>query len=655
MIKRIIALFISVVTVLSLAGCGSAKATRPALYDENVLTIEGENFTYEYYRHFYYSAKESNVGDTEEAVFKYILEKLLYDKAVDLLLKDKAISLTEAEIEEIRSYVSMFEASMPTDFYNELSNRKMTVDVFCQSLIDMSQYNKLYAYYEKEENKALDFSKDSVLSVLNKYDAGLHFVVTVNDNRTSVQAKMLADKVSSLMNINNSFKTLNKIFEIKTSINESQSAIDAINNQIANGSNDSSLITSLDTLVNKVGQLKDELAKLNDSEAAKNELTAYIENVDKYASLVKSEITSSATSNDTELLSAVNGDITALKKYITDTSISLIEKNLVSALENVYNATTSYGWLSSEFKTAITEFKENKTVEAAKKLDTLHNASSEMKKDTLLTNINKVVNSYITIKSGEASYKVTTALKNANGLLEIKTDSIISASQLAEAIEAKTSASEILEALNLGALKANEIGYESLANVFALCIDFEELIKLYSDGYNSEADTQLFYYQTDTLLNELIPEVEKLEPGQYTGVVQSKDAYHIFMRVDEDADHFKNNYFVYASLEDIILEKSKTVSYTLTELYNSLSDSKITELEKELGVQIAEIKEAADKNNAADSGTLIWTIVIIASSIVVLGILTIAIINAGKAPSYKATANTSKGKSNSAPKKKSEK
>ena len=105
--KRIIAILLLVVFTLSLVACskdGSGKDAikRPEIYDMKILSVNGEDITYEFYRYYYLFVKqsyeESGTEITEEKIKEDVLNKLLYDGAVHKLLEKYSLSLTKDEI-----------------------------------------------------------------------------------------------------------------------------------------------------------------------------------------------------------------------------------------------------------------------------------------------------------------------------------------------------------------------------------------------------------------------------------------------------------------------------------------------------------------------------------------------------------------------------
>ncbi len=633
MIKKILVLFMAALMMFSFVGC--SKATGPAIYNEVVLTINGEDVTYEYYRYYYLSALSSYAEDNQEQIISDVLDKLLYDRAVDLILTDNKIELTAEEKAELESMLAMYETTYGSTFYTQLKEQNMTVDVFNRTMTDMIKYNKLYEYYAEEKNGKLDFTAAGVQAVLDNYNSGLHFVINKGGSITDKEAKQLTEKVYSMLAISDGFTTVGELLSLRESIKQTKEAIDDINEQIENGSNDNTLVTSLSTLTKKLGELNDALAKKDYTDGVKEDLEVYITKVDEYLEYAKAEIISSVNSDDAELVAMIEGkELEKISEYLSDNGKKAISDKLSAVLTNIKNNTSSYSWLSSEYKSAIDAFVSEPNAENAKVLNDLYIADRDLKTDTLITNVNTVIEAYIKVAGESCYYEYRDAFYAADGLLEIDGTFYASVAEVAAILDAQNKATELLASLKDGSLKANDISYEDLAVLGAVVYDFEELIAAYSDGYNSEAETQMFYYKVDDLIDELSPVVSKLDAGEYSSVVESSNGYHIFMVLESDAEHFKENYFVYAALEDIIKAKADTIEYTTTELYDSMNAEKIKNLEKELADQVAEIEAEESGANASDS-TVLWTVIIIIATIAVVVVLAVAIVYSTKAPSQK--------------------
>lgn len=631
MIKRILVLFMAVAMLFSFAACSTAS-TGPALYNELIVTVGGEDITYEYYRYYYLSAYSSYAEDARDTIVSDVLDKLLYDKAVDLLLTDNSAGLTAEEKTELESMLAMYETTYGSTFYTQLKEQNMTVNVFNKTMTDMVKYNKLYELYADEKNGKLDFTATGVQAVLDKYNSGLHFIINKGESLTDKEAKAIADKVYSMLAISDGFVSLGELLSLSENIRQTQDAIAELNKQIANGSADETLVTSLTTLTKKLGELNTTLSSKDFTEGVKKDFEVYSQKVEAYIGYVKSEIIEDVDSDDAELVAMLNGkELDKISSYLTENGKKELSKKLSTVLKGLIDNVSSYGWLKDDFKTAVKEFNADPTLDGAKRLNELHNASSDMKKDTLLVNVNKVVNSYISLSENSHFYEYRDAFYSADGLLEFEGDVYALVSEFAACLEAQEKAAELLESINGGSLKANDISYDYLKVLGAVVYDFEELIVAYSDGYNPDSETQMFYYKNEDLLDSLASVASKLNPGEYSEVIESSAGYHIFMVLEDDAEHFKENYFVYAALEEIIKEKSKTIEYTTTELYGTLNAEKINSLEKELAEQVAAIDAELNATQSNDN-TVLWTVIIIVATVAVIAVLAVAIVYSSKAP-----------------------
>ena len=210
--KKIIALVLAAVCLFSLAACSSdnKKTTKPEIYDMKVLSVEGEDITYEFYRYYYLFVKnsytESGTEVTEEQIKTDVLNKLRYDTAVHKLLKKYNQSLTSDEIKECEEYVGMYVSAYGDVFESQLeSEMNMTLDVFTKMTVNEMAYNKLFTFLADESNKKLDFSNEAVTEFMKDFKAGMHLIVSVNGEKDDAEKKALMEKLYKIAELDSAF------------------------------------------------------------------------------------------------------------------------------------------------------------------------------------------------------------------------------------------------------------------------------------------------------------------------------------------------------------------------------------------------------------------------------------------------------------------
>ena len=270
--KRIIAFLMAAFCLFSFVACSTAQGEdtaqkRPEIYDMKILSVNGKDITYEYYRYYYLFVKNSYAENgtevSEEDIKQDVIDKLCYDAAVDKLLAKYSQSLTEAEIKECTDYVGMYVTAYGDVFESQLeSEMNMTLDVFTKMTLNEMSYNKLYNYLSEE--KLIDTSDSAVLEYMSNFKAGMHLILTVDDEKTDSEKKALIEKIYKIAEFDAAFAPILKIHELRQSLKNAQSSIDDINDKIASGTNTEDLAATLETLVAQISEIS---AKISEEQA----------------------------------------------------------------------------------------------------------------------------------------------------------------------------------------------------------------------------------------------------------------------------------------------------------------------------------------------------------------------------------------------------
>lgn len=646
--KRIIAILLLVVFTLSLVACskdGSGKDAikRPEIYDMKILSVNGEDITYEFYRYYYLFVKqsyeESGTEITEEKIKEDVLNKLLYDGAVHKLLEKYSLSLTQDEIKECEDYVAMYVSAYGDIFESQLeSEMNMTLNVFTKMTINEMAYNKLYTYLADEKNKKVDFSDEAVIEYMKDFRAGMHLILGVADEKQDAEKKALIEKLYKIAEFENSFAPIQKLHNLRESLKEANKTLDDLNNQIANGNVTDELSATLKSIAEQISSLTakitEEQSKINVTEC----LSGYLEKLEVYKEIVKKDVEAAVNSAHADILASL--DSATSKELISKINSGLLPtatKTLAAELVNLADNKTKYGWFTDDFVASAKAFEKSATLENANRLLEIYSGNKDLKSDKTVAEIMDKFSSLATLLSSDKSAgEYHAAIASLNGYAKMSLTVYENAMLYASLREAQDTSKQLKDYTGSDIHQKLEDAYNVLN---APVTTFEELVIANSDDYEAEGGTVVFYLRQKDLLKELQDAVEGLEVGQMTTIVKSSAGYHVLKLVEPDIEYFKKNEYVYYLLEDMLNDETKNVEYTGSEIYNSINKAKMAEYETELKAQKNAIAQSGSSSGSkTDDNSALWTVLVIVITIVVVAVLVVLIVLASKptpAPTHK--------------------
>lgn len=648
--KRIIAFLMAAFCLFSFVACSTAQGEdtaqkRPEIYDMKILSVNGKDITYEYYRYYYLFVKNSYAENgtevSEEDIKQDVIDKLCHDAAVDKLLAKYSQSLTEAEIKECQDYVAMYVTAYGSVFETQLeSEMNMTLDVFTKMTLNEMAYNKLYKYLSDE--KLIDTSDSAVLEYMKDFRAGMHLILTVDDEKTDSEKKALIEKIYKIAEFDASFAPILKIHELRQSLKNAQSSIDDINDKIASGTNTEDLAATLETLVAQISEISakisEEQSKINITECLKS----YLEKLEVYKTLVKSDIESNANSQHAELIGKLDtATVSEISEYISKAVADVAKEKLSAELLKLAEDKTNYGWFKADFVTAVKNFNTSKTIDNLNAILDFYKNDTELKTNkTVVALIDGFTALGKLMTSDLAANEYYSAIQALNGTYSISVNVYEFAGLYNTLRQAQNTATELKDYDGSDVYTKLEDAYTILS---APVISFEELVVAYSDDYEAESNSVVFYLKTENLLEELQGPVNAITVGQMTGIIKSSVGYHILKLVEPDLKYFKENEYLYYVLEDMINAESEKVEYTTTEVYDGINKAKMAEYENELKAQKNAIAgSSSSSNNKNDDNTVLWTIIIIGITVAVVAVLVVLIVIASKPESQSNGKNNSK-------------
>ncbi len=661
--KKITALLLAVICLFSFAACSSDDTTAPqtgpgisypAIYDMKILSVNGEDITYEYYRYYYLFVKntyaEGGTQLTDEKIKEEVVEKLRYDAAIHNLLKKYSQSLTEEEIKECEEYVGMYVSAYGEYFLTQLETEmNMTLDVFKKSTINEMAYNKLYTYLADEKNMKLDFSNDAVAEYMKDFKAGMHLILKVDDEKNDAATKELMNKLYAAAQFDSAFEPILKIHELRNTLAETQKTIDEINKQIADGKASAELTATLSSLLEQINEISKKITEEQSKVDVIKCLENYMEKLDIYREIIKKEINSLANSNDADFIAGLDTkEISEICAYIASASRETIAKKLTDELSKLSSNKTNYGWFPADFVSGIDAFSKSYTAANLENIINIYKGNNELKKDkdvvALMTACEQLA---VLFKSDATAGQCHDSLEALNGTLDISVD-FYEKSALYAALRSANAVAEELKSYEGDDIHTKV--EENYAVLSAPITTFEELVIKYSADYEEESGSAVFYMLEDNLIDELNTAIKGLKAGEMTDIVKSSAGYHLLKLVDTDVEYFKKNEYAYYVIEDMINAELENVKFEgAADVYDAINTDKIKEYEKELSEQKKELSNNGSSENVKKDGdnTVLWTVIIIGVTIAVVGVLVVLIVLAGKPePSHKKnySKNNAKGK-----------
>ncbi|MBE6542841.1 MAG: hypothetical protein E7675_00430 [Ruminococcaceae bacterium] len=651
--KRIISFLMAALCLFAFVACSTStpEATaeqRPEIYDLKILSVNGEDITYEYYRYYYLFVKdsyeESGTEITEEKIKQDVLDKLRYDAAIHKLLDKYSQSLTAEEIKECEDYVAMYVSAYGDVFETQLeSEMNMTLDVFTKMTLNEMAYNKLYTYLSDE--KLIDTSDSAVKEYMSSFRAAMHLILTVDDEKNDAEKKELIEKLYKMAEFDLAFDPILKLHELRQSLKNTQKSIDDINKQIADGKSTDELAATLESLVAQISAISAKITEEQSKIDVAKCLEGYIEKLDIYKTSVKADIDALANSQHAELVGKLESASTSdLAGEIAKSVVEASKSKLSAALLKLAEDKSTYGWFKADFVAAIKSFNTSHSIDDLNKILDFYKTDSELKTNKTVVALLDCFTALQKLMTPDlAPHDYLSAIEALNGSNDIKVDIYEKAALYASLRNAKDTASELKGYTGTDIHTKLEDAFTVLS---APITTFEELVINYSDDYEAESGSVVFYLKPESLLTELQEVCKDLKVGEMTKVVKSSIGYHILKLVEPDLEYFKKNEYLYYVLEDMLNAESEKVEYTPAEAYEGINKAKMSEYETELKAQKNAIAAGSSSSNtdSDNDNTVLWTIIIIGITVAVVAVLVVLIVLASKPEAQAKNKNSNQNK-----------
>lgn len=166
------------VLVILLCACGKS---------ETVLTVGGEEISYDTYRYFYLNYKVENPEYTEEQLYQKSVDAISSDVSLTLLAKTHDVGLNKTEKKSVDDYVEAAVANYGgKDAYSEaLQNNNLTDALFRHFYSQQLLENKLREYIYLEMNDLIKSDDKTVEADIQKNFMAAKQVLIRHDNGQS--------------------------------------------------------------------------------------------------------------------------------------------------------------------------------------------------------------------------------------------------------------------------------------------------------------------------------------------------------------------------------------------------------------------------------------------------------------------------------------
>ncbi len=164
--------------MLLLCGCGSSKA---------VLTVGGEEISYDVYRYFYLNYKAESEDYTEEELYGKAVDAISSDVALTLLARRHNVGLNKTERKSVDEYAKAAIANYGSkDAYNEaLRKNHLTDELFRYFYSQQLLENKLREYIYLEMNDLIKSDDETVSADIQENFMAAKQVLIRHDNGQS--------------------------------------------------------------------------------------------------------------------------------------------------------------------------------------------------------------------------------------------------------------------------------------------------------------------------------------------------------------------------------------------------------------------------------------------------------------------------------------
>ncbi len=216
--KRIIAAFLVLISIFTLASCGVKPVDGRV-----VMTVGGERIYADYYNYVLQNMKEELLaGDPDFSPENPEDKKLLDEKVMEMILKNKAIALlaeeydiklTRDEKKSVDEYIDSLIASAGgrEAFEKQLDEANMTEYTMRYLRKITILWNNIYNYITDDKNGVIKFTDDELLESIPDSFKRYRYVVIYNDEGENREKNLeTAEKVKELCENGTAFSELIK-------------------------------------------------------------------------------------------------------------------------------------------------------------------------------------------------------------------------------------------------------------------------------------------------------------------------------------------------------------------------------------------------------------------------------------------------------------
>lgn len=178
------------------------------LYDTVVMTIDGEDITYENYRYYYLNCaatisggssefweKEENKDQLDE-VKRQVLDELSYEIAVRHLAAEAGVTVTDEDRKNLQSNIDyldyMYQYQYGITFSQAISSYFMTKNSYSWLFEYETLVDGLFEKYSQKEAGKLDFSEDKIAAEEANYCHVKHILYMADGTSSQTDEELLA-------------------------------------------------------------------------------------------------------------------------------------------------------------------------------------------------------------------------------------------------------------------------------------------------------------------------------------------------------------------------------------------------------------------------------------------------------------------------------
>jgi parvulin-like peptidyl-prolyl isomerase len=315
MMKRLLALLLALVMLSAVAvGCSEKKTTdapggvdkeTQELYDTVVLTVNGENITYELYRYYFYGLYSNKLSENPdffkeegalEELRKAVLDEIKLVIAVKALAKKYKIEPTEKEIKEIDDYIAALKSYMGANFAQTLAAQYTSEKLLREMLIyEQYTYGALFEYFTSEECTAIDRSDAAVTEFMKDYNCAVHILLTEKTYTSKENMEKVAMHLEELIALG---RGAAEILDGDSSVEEAVAEIDKFIAKYEDAKSKMSYIGGLSVYVKRLQELKKQLTAENGATPAIDYLVEAVSKITGETAVTEVKNLASSLKND---------------------------------------------------------------------------------------------------------------------------------------------------------------------------------------------------------------------------------------------------------------------------------------------------------------------------------------------------------------------